>query len=255
MLPSSTASTRSPPHPFTSHHTRYPHELAHWRSIPRSIQKHDSAHMNESDVLFFVRTARRQSIHSIASSAWLLYDLLTTFDQEVEFVWRSANTLPKYLYFVSRYGGLFGQFIYATGRLPIFCQGDYMSSVAVLSCMILAIEMSLMLRIDALYSKSRRIRLVLSIGFMAEVVCAVAMNTALYHRAFRDLKQFPPNWPIKGCFVPINRLLFKLGWVPILSFETLLFSLNAVKCISYGPLDHAPLIYRLFRDGTAYFAM
>ncbi|KAI0642571.1 hypothetical protein C8Q79DRAFT_219556 [Trametes meyenii] len=99
---------RDSPHPLTTYQTRCPHELAYGR-IPRLIQKHDLAHMNESDVLFFVRTAHRQSIHSIASSAWLLYDLLTTFDQEMEFVWRSANTLPKYLYFVSRYGGLFGQ--------------------------------------------------------------------------------------------------------------------------------------------------
>ena len=34
-----------------------------------------------------------------------------------------------------------------------------------------------------------------------------------------------------------------------------LFLLNVAKCISYAPLDHTPLIYRLFRDGSLYFMM
>ncbi len=34
-----------------------------------------------------------------------------------------------------------------------------------------------------------------------------------------------------------------------------LFLLNVAKCISYCPLDHTPLIYRLFRDGSLYFMM
>ena len=36
----------------------------------------------------------------------------------------------------------------------------------------------------------------------------------------------------------------------------LMFGLNTFKCASYGALDaHAPLLVRLFRDGSAYFAM
>ncbi|KAM5536079.1 hypothetical protein V8D89_010178, partial [Ganoderma adspersum] len=40
---------------------------------------------------------------------------------------------------------------------------------------------------------------------------------------------------------------------PVVAFETVLFLLNVAKCISYAPLDHTPLIYRLFRDGSLYF--
>ncbi|KAI0656930.1 hypothetical protein C8Q70DRAFT_1056186 [Cubamyces menziesii] len=121
--------------------------------------------------------------------------------------------------------------------------------------MLLSIELSLMLRIDALYGRSRQVRLLLGIAFFIEVASAAAINGLLYPRTFRELRPFPPDWPVKGCFYPTNVFLNKLCWIPILSFETLLFCLNAAKCISYGPLDDTPLIYRLFRDGSAYFVI
>ncbi|KAJ8502285.1 hypothetical protein ONZ51_g96 [Trametes cubensis] len=211
--------------------------------------------MNQWDALDYLKDSRRQTIHSVASSAWLVYDLLTTFDQEVTYVWRSANSLPKYLYFVSRYVGIAGQLALASGQLPIFCTGELLTSLVLLSSMLLSIELSLMLRIDALYGRSRQVRLLLGIAFFIEVASAAAINGLLYPRTFRELRPFPPDWPVKGCFYPTNVFLNKLCWIPILSFETLLFCLNTAKCISYGPLDDTPLIYRLFRDGSAYFVI
>ncbi|OSD01426.1 hypothetical protein PYCCODRAFT_1436353 [Trametes coccinea BRFM310] len=212
--------------------------------------------MTESDVLGYVITSQRRSMHSLASAVWLLYDLLTTFDQEVEFVWRSNNSLPKFLYFVSRYVGLFGQFVIATAHLPIFCRGELMSSLVILACMIFSIELSLMLRIDALYGRSRRVRALLFTAFIAEIASAATINGFLYPEAFRRLRPFPPEWPVQGCHFPDDIFLNKLVWLPVVAFETLLFCLNTIKCISYGPLDHhTPLIYRLFRDGSVYFAI
>ncbi|KAI9063757.1 hypothetical protein FKP32DRAFT_1757919 [Trametes sanguinea] len=131
-----------------------------------------------------------------------------------------------------------------------------MSSLVVLACMIFSIELSLMLRIDALYGRSRRVRALLIIGFIAEVASAATINGFLYPEAFRQLRPFPPEWPVQGCHFPDDIYLNKLVWFPVVAFETLLFCLNTIKCISYGPLDHhTPLIYRLFRDGSVYFAI
>ncbi|KAI8976688.1 hypothetical protein BD414DRAFT_161639 [Trametes punicea] len=213
--------------------------------------------MTESDVLIeYAKTSHRQSMHMLASAVWLLYDLLTTFDQEVEFVWRSTNTFPKLLYFISRYGGLCGQLYHATAHLPIFCRGDVVGSLVVLGCMMISVELSLMLRIDALYGRSRKVRLLLFAGFAAELGTVAGMNTMLYSHILGDLQTFPPDWPVRGCVFPDSIFINKLVWIPVLAFETLLFCLNTIKCISYGPLDHhTPLIYRLFRDGSVYFAI
>ncbi|KAI0350853.1 hypothetical protein OH77DRAFT_1462968 [Trametes cingulata] len=211
--------------------------------------------MRESDVVYYASIAHRQTIHSLASSVWLLYDLLTTFDQEVEFVRRSANTLPKTLYLISRYVGLFGQFVSATNLLPMFCFSSLMASLTLLVCLIFSIEVSLMLRIDALYGRSRTVRALLAVAFTAEVAVAAAINGITYPRVYTELRPFPPDWPFEGCFYPTDSYLYKFCWIPILAFESVLFCLNVAKCISYGPLDHTPLIYRLFRDGSVYFAI
>ncbi|KAI0367647.1 hypothetical protein BV20DRAFT_970196 [Pilatotrama ljubarskyi] len=90
---------------------------------------------------------------------------------------------------------------------------------------------------------------------MAEVGTAAIISGLTYPRVYAELRSFPPEWPFKGCFYPTDLYLYKLCWIPVLTFESLLFCLNAAKCISYGPLDHTPLIYRLFRDGSVYFAI
>ncbi|KAL1946250.1 hypothetical protein VTO73DRAFT_15377 [Trametes versicolor] len=212
--------------------------------------------MSESDVLYLVRTAHDgQSIHTLSSAVWLLYDLLTTFDQEVEFVWRSANTLPKFLYLVSRYVGIFGQFALASGLLPAYCNGQLITSLILDSCLILSVELSLMLRIDALYGRSKKVRTLLLVAFAFEAATAAAINGIIYPRIYAESRPFPSDWPLKGCFFPTDIFWNKLCWAPILVFETLLFCLNTAKCISYGRLEQTPLIYRLFRDGSAYFAI
>ncbi|KAI0764584.1 hypothetical protein BD413DRAFT_615707 [Trametes elegans] len=205
--------------------------------------------MSGSDVLLveFVRLYQRQTIHSLVSSVWLLYDLLTTFDREVEFVWKSANTFPKLLYLVSS--------IYGTNLLPLLCAGQSVLSLVLLSCMVLSIEMSLMLRIDALYGRSRTVRILIMVAFGVEISSMVLINVLAYPQVFAQLRPFPSDWPIRGCFYPQGIVLQKVAWIPILLFEMLLFCLNTIKCRSYAPLDHTPLIYCLFRDGIAYFVI
>ncbi|KAH9847442.1 hypothetical protein C2E23DRAFT_848474 [Lenzites betulinus] len=211
--------------------------------------------MRKSDVLELLWSEHSQRFHTLSSAVWLLYDLLTTFDQEVEFVWRSPNSIPKFLYLVSRYVGLFGQFTLASGILPVFCRGQLLTSLIFFPCLIMSIELSLMLRIDALYGRSRKVRVVLLTAFVLEVASAAWLNGLTYPTVFAELQPFPPKWPFKGCIFPVLDIYwYKFCWFPIIAFETLLFGLNTAKCTSYGRMD-TPLIFRLFRDGTAYFAI
>ncbi|RPD75465.1 hypothetical protein L226DRAFT_44966 [Lentinus tigrinus ALCF2SS1-7] len=212
--------------------------------------------LSDSDglqVLF--RQANRQIIHAAASSTFLLYDLVTTLDEEVEYVWSSANALPKYLYFISRYIGIFGQLVLATNLFPMFCFSYLMFCFGYLLFLLLSVELSLMLRIDALYGKSRRVRILLGFAFVTEMVTTITLNAVSFPTVERTLVPFPSVFPIRGCVLAVSPAAYKLSWVPILIFETLIFALNAIKCISYGPLDHTPLIYRLFRDGSAYYVI
>ncbi|KAI0720747.1 hypothetical protein C8T65DRAFT_632673 [Cerioporus squamosus] len=210
--------------------------------------------LSDSDGLrVLLRLANGQIVHAAASATFLLYDLLTTLDDEVEYVWSSANALPKYLYFVSRYCGLLGQLVLATNVAPMFCFKYLMFCFGFLLLLLLSVEMSLMLRVDALYGRSRRVRLLLGFAFATELVTSIVLNGVSFPTIMRTLVPFPSVIPMKGCIIAVAPTTYQLSWIPILIFETLLFALNAIKCISYGPLDHTPLIYRLFRDGSAYY--
>jgi len=48
----------------------------------------------------------------------LLYDAVLSFDEEVQLIWKSPDTLPKFLYFASRYVGLFVQACIAFRIVP-----------------------------------------------------------------------------------------------------------------------------------------
>ncbi|RDX47225.1 hypothetical protein OH76DRAFT_1484835 [Lentinus brumalis] len=185
----------------------------------------------------------------------ILLPVRAPFRRQVEYVWSSANALPKYLYFVSRYIGLLGQLVLATNLTPMFCFSYLMFCFGFLLLLLLSVELSLILRVDALYGKSRRVRLLLGSAFVTELVMTVVLNGVSIPIVKRVLVPFPSVFPMKGCVFPAAPTMYKLSWIPILVFETLLFALNAIKCISYGPLDHTPLIYRLFRDGSAYYVI
>ncbi|KAI0716459.1 hypothetical protein C8Q76DRAFT_724329 [Earliella scabrosa] len=209
--------------------------------------------MSDPDVVAIMRQAHRHSIQTVSSAMFLLYDLLTTFDQEVELIWGSANTLPKFLYFISRYVGILTQLIIATNVFPLFCYEYLMMDTICLLILLLSVELGLMLRVDALYGRSLRVRVLLGVAFVLEMAVSLSLNATSHTSLVRILEPFPLWLSIKGCVSHGGPTTYSLSWIPILAFETLLFVLNTIKCISYGPLDHTPLIYRLLRDGSAYY--
>ena len=119
------------------------------------------------------------------------------------------------------------------------------------------------------------------------------LNLASYPAVARQLVEFPAVIPIRGCLLYQPVALYRLSWfvrsllnqtrVDLITLHqgspslplrvryfpvfddgilmvtengiALLFLLNVAKCISYRPLGHTPLIYRLFRDGSLYFMM
>ncbi|KAI0739061.1 hypothetical protein C8Q80DRAFT_227854 [Daedaleopsis nitida] len=198
--------------------------------------------------------AQRHIRHSAAASTLLLFDLIAHLDEEVQLVWRSGNTLPKYLYFISRYYGILGQFLITSNVFPMFCFSYILISLMFLLPLLLSVELSLMLRVDALYAKNKNIRLIMMCGIVAELTIALAFEIVSLPNIRKRETPFPPFTPARGC-ISRQPALIRLTWIPVLAFDTLLFALNTIKCISYGPLDGTPIIYRLFRDGSAYYVI
>ncbi|PCH43956.1 hypothetical protein WOLCODRAFT_26334 [Wolfiporia cocos MD-104 SS10] len=194
--------------------------------------------MSTSDVNFveLTRIAHIMGYNSTAAVTWLLYDFARSLDDEITLIWRSADTLPKFLYFISRYLGLFVQLCSTFRILPLCCQ-----------------KISLMLRVYAVYGKTRAVIVILCVSAFGEVLAFAIFNWLGYVSFFDDVKPYPADWPIKGCYYPRRPTIFNLCSMPILIFETVLFVLISVKCFAHRPLREIPILQRIWRDGTIYY--
>ncbi|KAH9935999.1 uncharacterized protein BXZ73DRAFT_100473 [Epithele typhae] len=209
---------------------------------------------------------------ALASAAWLVYDFLITLDDEVELVWKSPNTLPKCLYFVSRYVGLFGQ-VYAllftsmwaeppdlisasflgSNALPPFCFAGLVLSFVFLGILLASVEIGMMIRVDALYNKSHYIRIVMGLAFAANHIPALVLG-GLSLRTLRT-GTIPISTFIDrpGCLAVVDPIYYKYAMLPTLVFETIMFGLNTWKCIQHRPFYPSALIFLLWRDGSVYY--
>ncbi|CAL1694131.1 unnamed protein product [Somion occarium] len=210
---------------------------------------------NVEQMVVVVQT--RQYVHfcEAATTFWLLYDWVISMGDEIELIWTSANTTPKFLYFISRYFGLVTQFVYVTDAMPLYCRTQLIFRTFTYYVLHVSVELSLLIRIYALWNQSKKVAIILASVFglvqAANIVMLVIAETVM----IGPLVPYPSNWPINGCFVLSNPRFFRACWIPILVFETLLFVMNTMKCLSYRPLSRTPLVVRLFRDGTIYYAL
>ncbi|OCH86858.1 hypothetical protein OBBRIDRAFT_852531 [Obba rivulosa] len=153
--------------------------------------------------------------------------------RKIRLVWRSSNSLPKYLYFISRYFGLGSQ----------LCQQLAVFEAASLMIIIASVELSLILRLYALYDTSH----------IVAVIIVIMMVTDALRQMLPDFTPVPSSWRTIGCIIPSAPNFYKLCWLPLLSFEILIFGLSAYKCITSGFFRDTPIVSRLCRDGNAHF--
>ncbi|PCH36170.1 hypothetical protein WOLCODRAFT_81650 [Wolfiporia cocos MD-104 SS10] len=147
-----------------------------------------------------------------AATTWLLYDLVYSLQDEVCLsLCRSADTLPKFLYLISRYFGLFcSQEVANRIRLSTSCQHLHLhppgalltiQSTSALDVLSLSMEINLMLRLYALYGQRR---LSSTIFHKSRLICgiqaSVILNVLTYRHLLNTTRPFPYNWPIKGCY-------------------------------------------------------
>ncbi|PCH36147.1 hypothetical protein WOLCODRAFT_81601 [Wolfiporia cocos MD-104 SS10] len=183
-----------------------------------------------------------------AATTWLLYDLVYSLQDEVCLsLCRSNNTLPKFLYLISRYFGLF------CSHLHLHPPGALLTiqSTSALDMLSLSMEVNLMLRLYALYGQ-RRLKSRLICGIQAFVI----LNVLTYKYLLNTTRPFPSNWPIKGCY-PDNAPPFSQSncWQHAEARIALLFVMLAMKCLSYRRLRDIPILRCIWRDGTMYYIM
>jgi len=205
------------------------------------------------DVIVLVDLVQSETFHAFAALSWLFYDWILGFDDELQLIWHSTCTLPKILYFVSRYFGLFYQGSLAFRILPLYCTQALVFNSVALFILVISVELCLTIRVYALYRRSRLVFYVLLASFVGEIACLFTVDGTVFPGLYHNITHYPSDWPIRGCFYPPVPAYFKANWVPVLAFETVLFVLMCIKCYSYRPMWDVPILLCIWRDGTAYY--
>ncbi|KAK0454696.1 hypothetical protein EV421DRAFT_436257 [Armillaria borealis] len=127
---------------------------------------------------------------SSSAIAFLIWELLITFDREVDFIWKPRNSWIKWAFLFARYfpllAGLCGRVIdsIVLYRQPIPIPLNalriwYICQVLILHLMMLGAEIVMMARVYALYNRNRYIGgvfLLLLFGESTSVVVGLALN-------------------------------------------------------------------------------
>ncbi|KAJ8079842.1 hypothetical protein PM082_016667 [Marasmius tenuissimus] len=193
---------------------------------------------------------------SVASLAFLLYDICLTFDEEVHLFWQCKWTLVKFNFFFIRYVPLLVQIpllLVGTELTPKLHFTDHDCFVwqvyqGVASfCVVISCDFILLSRIRALYFHSPYICNLIYACYSLEIV-SMLVGLALDLRGIR----YDKNCTVVS--VPLGLLVYGGG---IIFFQTLLFALTAYKFFrglreGWGEI---PTVSLIMRDGTWAFCL
>lgn len=196
-------------------------------------------------------------LSAVASLAFLVWDILITLDQEVEAIWTKPNRFyAKWLFLFVRYFAVSMQIalLFVGTRLSVSfnytysdCVKWYIFQEVGTQVLIATVESVLIVRVHALYDRSRIVTVILVLLFVAEnvvmIITLVGVAPEIGFDSICTVVHSPPRL-----------LLFAVAFV---SFETVLFILTLFKFIVAlrNGWGRTPVLFLLVRDGTWAFIL
>ncbi|KAI0777777.1 hypothetical protein BD413DRAFT_188667 [Trametes elegans] len=190
-----------------------------------------------------------------AAIAFLVWDMLISFDREVEYIWRGPNGWVKWTFLLVRH-------------VPYLLQGTVLTLVALvghtwrssqcrawiayqlisIEVLVVVVEVLLIVRVYAMYNRNRAVLILVLSLFVGEIV---AMCTIL-------ALSIPKISYTAGCLITSAPRIFPTYWTISLAFETTLFALTLLKfftTVVASQLRKQSILYILVRDGTWAYAI
>ncbi|KDQ55170.1 hypothetical protein JAAARDRAFT_37700 [Jaapia argillacea MUCL 33604] len=194
---------------------------------------------------------------SVAALVFLFYDIVLTFDDEVNLIWSRPWSYTKFLFFYVRYMAAATQVsaLFVTAEIsPHFTYTQHQcliwevwQGVASMS-LIMAVDVVLILRVHALYSGNPTITRLLLITYTLEIACmTISLVLSVPGVVYNDV-----------CLVTwVPPAIFLWGAATI-SFQAILFTLTAYQFfvgLRLEGMGKTRLGWLLMRDGTWGFAL
>ncbi|KAJ7624243.1 hypothetical protein DFH06DRAFT_1230052 [Mycena polygramma] len=202
---------------------------------------------------------------NLISFTLLYYEFFITFGAEVSRFWGLPATAINVLFFLNRYGMLFGtipvvfQYFWTTESTPhklVICGylHSYHEYFAVVTQIIIGVM--LILRTYALYERNRRV-LALMVVISAGVI-AVGAWSVIAGPGGKDGDEVPPLNIYIGCSVAIptsSAVGLAAAWAGMGCFDITIFLLTLYRALSRQRARGLDLVTVLLRDGSIYFGV
>ncbi|KAH7922658.1 hypothetical protein BV22DRAFT_643249 [Leucogyrophana mollusca] len=193
---------------------------------------------------------RQLSTVSMSALTFLSWELCTTFDNEVNYIWsKSYKSSVKWLFLLTRYIGL-GSLVtnismsISGGRPPLSCWGFLTLQISVMQTIITLVELTLVVRVVALYNQNHRLRAILLFLVIGGTIFSMIGFATSVHKTEFDAM----------CVITHVAPAAVYGFTFIVT-EFILLVLTLAKCVHYLYITarRAPLIELMIRDGTMTF--
>jgi len=198
---------------------------------------------------------RKFNAVAVASLTVLVYDIVLTLPEEIEFVWNSKMTWGKVLYFANRYLVLANQI----GTMPFwfivdpslrYCKVWFLLDVWTAYIFVLPAQFVIGARTFAMYNGSQKIKWLILIVFILSFITVISSSILYMAKS-----TFSPL-PLGGltCIYTIKspRSAGMISNAGAAIYELLVWSLLAIRSIHLAKRGESKLVRLVFRDSLIY---
>jgi hypothetical protein len=209
----------------------------------------------------------------MSATVWLVWDIAITMDQEINLIWSTQWTLPKFLYLAARYYGLFNTLfntivtIYPTLSVPFCSVWSWFVGFSGAVFFTTTVNLILLLRLRALYHRSPKVVIFLTALYIIEFLTEVAVTVLTLKDVHMSPK--PPGLPLTGCYSSKPPRLTLISWIPCLVIACIFFAFTLYQFfrvlqdenyrVGFSVLRNSkrlgPVMSLFVRDGAVFFGL
>ncbi|KZS88353.1 hypothetical protein SISNIDRAFT_552609 [Sistotremastrum niveocremeum HHB9708] len=233
----------------------------------------------QAEFEILIKTLRQYQVVNyicIAAAVWMGTDTIFNLSDEIELIWKSPWSLPKILYLIARYLGVFDTIFTAyadvntTAGIKVCTFWKWYIQLGGPLLFFIVTNIIFIMRLHALYNKSKKLLVFLVAGFLVNLgfgLYSTMGATLPEHVIPRPIPEFP------GCaYLTVNDDVTFFGWIPSAVFALVFFCLTVAKLLrvlkEHTPANTpnvmtlenvranlGPLYMAFMRDGAFFFAL
>ncbi|PBK58691.1 hypothetical protein ARMSODRAFT_967519 [Armillaria solidipes] len=218
----------------------------------------------EIRALFQVMEQTRMTNYSLlASSMFLVYDIMLNLDKEVQYIWKSRRSFPNALYIFARYYSVFYNItMFPVGNIVGLSiqKWFYVNILAGDIFFTTVVNIILVMRLNAMYRSVKGLWhfLLLKVTFTGELYGCIKDSIVTAKEAFLAPLGLP--WP--GCVSHTDVKLTLTSWIPCGIVATIFFFMTVTKVLQDGRWKLSqlksmkrisPLLVSFVRDGAIFY--